>query len=95
MDRLEETAYNCRDKRRCSQEEYITPSCNLKLIIDEIRDNDETNWNKEDSPTPAPEPSKNRETKCPSIATISSGSMPEPASSVTGPLTSIQTRGIA
>ena len=61
MDRLKETAYNCRDKRRCSQEEYITPSCNLKLIIDEIRDNDETNWNKEDSPTPAPEPSKNRD----------------------------------
>ena len=42
MDRLEDTACNCGDKRKRSQEEYKTPSPNLELITDEIRDNNET-----------------------------------------------------
>ena len=42
MDTLEETAYKCGDKRKRSQEEYKTPSPNLELIVDEIRDNNET-----------------------------------------------------
>ena len=79
MDRLEETACKCGDKRKRSQEEYKTPSPNLELITDEIRDNKETDWNKEDSPTPAPESSKNREKKRPRIETISPESTPEPA----------------
>ena len=79
MDRLEETACKCGDKRKRSQEEYIIPSPNLELISDEIRDNDETDWNKEDSPTPAPGSSKNREKKRPRIGTISPESSPEPA----------------
>ena len=79
MDRLEETAYKCGDKRKRSQEEYVTPSPNLGLIADEIRDNNETDWNKEDSPTPAPEPSKKREKKRPRVETISPESTPEPA----------------
>ena len=37
MDRLEETAYKCGDKRKRSQEEYETPSPNLELIADEIQ----------------------------------------------------------
>ena len=79
MDRLEETACKCGDKRKRSQEEYKTPSPNLELITDAIRDNNETDWNKEDSPTPAPEPSKKRENKRPRIETISPESTPEPA----------------
>ena len=79
MDRLEETAGKCRDKRKRSQEEYKTPSPNLELITDAIRDNNETDWNKEDSPTPAPEPSKKREKKRLRIETISPKSTPEPA----------------
>ena len=79
MDRLEETACKCGDKRKRSQEEYIIPSPNLELISDEIRDNDETEWNKEDSPTPAPGSSKNREEKRPRIGTISPESSPKPA----------------
>ena len=78
MDRLEETACKCGDKRKRSQEEYKTPSPNLELITDEIKDNNETDWNKEDSPTPAPEPSKNKEKKRPRIETISPKSTPEP-----------------
>ena len=65
IDRLEETACKCRDKRKCSQEEYKTPSPNLELINGEIRDHNETDWNKKDSPTPAPQPSKNWEKKRP------------------------------
>ena len=42
MERLEETACKCGDKRKRSQEEYKTPSPNLELITDEIRDNNET-----------------------------------------------------
>ena len=72
IDTLKKSACNCGDKRKRSQEEYITPSPNLELITDdEIRDNEETDWNKEDSPTPAPDPSKNREKKRPRIETIS------------------------
>ena len=78
MDTLEETACKCADKRKRSQEEYKTPSPNLELITDVIRDNNKTDWNKEDSPTPAPEPSKNREKKRPRIETISPESTPEP-----------------
>ena len=79
MDRLEETACKYGDKRKHSQEEYKTPSPNLELITDAIRDNNKTDWNKEDSLTPAPEPSKNREKKRPQIETISPESTPEPA----------------
>ena len=79
MDRLEEIGCKCGDKRKRSQEEYKTPSPNLELITDVIRDNNETDWNKEDSPTPAPETSKNREKKRPCIETISPESTPEPA----------------
>ena len=79
MDRLEEAACKCGEKRKRSQEEYRTPSPNLELITDAIRDNNETDWNKEYSPTPAPEPYKNREKKRPQIETISPESTPEPA----------------
>ena len=79
MDRLEETACECGDKRKGSQEEYKTPSPNLELTADKIRDHNETDWNKEDSPTPAQEPSKNREKKRPRIESISPKSTPEPA----------------
>ena len=79
MDRLEETVCKCEDKRKRSQEEYKTPSPNLELITDEIMDNNETDWNKEDSPTPAPESYKNREKKRPRIEPISPESSPEPA----------------
>ena len=78
MDRLEETACKCGDKRKRSQEEYKTPFFNFELITDEIRDNNETDWNKEDSPTLAPEPSKNREKKRPRIETFSPESSSEP-----------------
>ena len=79
IDALKKTVCNCGDKRKRSQEEYKTPSPNLELITDdEIRDNEETDWNKEDSPTPAPEPSKKRENKRPRIETISPESTPEP-----------------
>ena len=65
MDRLEEIACKCGDKRKRSQEECKTPPPHLELIADEIRDNNKTDWNKEHSRTPAPEPSKNREKKRP------------------------------
>ena len=77
MDRLEETACKCGDKRKRRQEEYKTPSPNLELMTDAIRDNNETDRKKEDSSTPAPELSKNREKKRPRIKTISPESTPE------------------
>ena len=61
IDALRKTMCFCGDKRKRSQEEYKTLPPRLELITDEIRDNDETDWNQEDSPTPAPEPSKNRD----------------------------------
>ena len=79
MDRLEEAACECGDKRTRRQEEYKATSPNVELITDEIRYNNETDWNKKDWLTPAPKPSKNREKKGPWIETISPESTPEPA----------------
>ena len=46
LNRLEETAWKYGDKRKRGQEEYKTPSSNLELITDKIKDNEETDWNK-------------------------------------------------